>query len=60
MKCSELKKLLRAIGCFFVRHGGRHDLWSSPLTGLIFAIPRHESQEIPAGTLNVIKKQAGF
>lgn len=60
MKSSELKKILVGKGCSFVRHGKRHDLWFSPITGLTFSVPRHESQEIPAGTLSSIKKAAGL
>lgn len=60
MKTSELKKMLSAKGCYFLRHGGRHDHWYSPITGLIFQIPRHDSQEIPKGTQKNILKKAGI
>lgn len=59
MKCSELKKMLTAGGCYLVRHGKRHDVWFSPITGMYFVLPRHEGQEVPAGTLSSIKKAAG-
>lgn len=60
MRTSELKKMLRDAGCYFVNHGGRHDRWFSPITGNKFSVPRHDSQEIPTGTLREIKKQAGI
>ena len=60
MKTSEFKKLLSACGWYFVRHGGRHDKWYSPISGNYFMLPRHEGQEIPKGTLEAIKRQAGI
>ncbi len=60
MKTSEFKKMLKTAGCYFVSHGGRHDKWFSPITGNKFMVPRHDSQEIPNGTLREIKKQAGI
>ena len=59
MKTSELKKMLTAKGCYVVSHGGRHDKWFSPITGKMFVIPRHDSQELPIGTEKSIRKQAG-
>lgn len=60
MRTSEFKKLLRKQGCYFVSQGGRHEKWFSPITGNKFVLPRHDSQEIPTGTLQIIKKQAGI
>lgn len=60
MRTSEFKKMLKDAGCYFVSHGGRHDKWFSPITGNQFAVPMHDSQEIPTGTLRAIKKQAGI
>ena len=60
MRTSEFKKLLRKSGCYFVSHGKRHDKWFSPITGNKFAVPRHDGQEIPTGTLEAIKNQAGI
>ncbi len=33
MKTSELVKILKKNGCFFVEHGKEHDKWHSDLTG---------------------------
>ena len=60
MRTSEFKRMLRDAGCYLVSHGGRHDKWFSPITGNRFMVPRHDSQEIPTGTLREIKKQAGI
>lgn len=60
MKTSELTRMLSAKGCYFLSHGGRHDNWFSPITGLTFQVPRHGSQEIPKGTLKNIIKKAGI
>ena len=60
MRTSEFKKLLRKNGCYLLTQGGRHEKWYSPITGNKFAVPRHDGQEIPTGTLQAIKKQAGI
>ncbi|WP_195360328.1 type II toxin-antitoxin system HicA family toxin [Odoribacter splanchnicus] len=60
MKTSELKRMLSAKGCYFLSHGGRHDHWFSPITGLTFQVPRHDTQEVPKGTLKNIMKKAGI
>lgn len=46
MKTSELLKLLKKANCVFVRHGGSHDIFYSPLTKKKFALPRHGAKEI--------------
>ena len=60
MRTSELKILLKQAGCYFISHGANHDKWFSPITGNMFVLPRHDGQELPTGTLNAIKKQAGL
>ena len=60
MKTSELKRMLSAKGCYFLSHGGRHDHWFSPITKLTFTVTRHDSQEVPKGTLKNIMKKAGI
>lgn len=59
MKVSELKKLLKKAGCVIVRHGSRHDVWFSKITGKEFVLPRHGSKELPTGTCDKIRKDAG-
>ena len=60
MKYSELKKILTKNGCRFDHDGGRHELWYSPHTNTLFALGRHNSKEVPTGTVNAIFKQAGI
>lgn len=60
MKMSELIKILKKNGCFFVEHGKEHDKWHSGKTGKDIRIPRHLSKEIPSGTANRILKDAGL
>ena len=60
MKVSELKKLLKQIRCYKVRDGDNHEIWYSPVTKQQFAVPRHNSKELPTGTEKAIKKQAGL
>ena len=60
MKASELTKILRAGGCYFLEHGGEHDKWFSPISGKAFRVPRHPSKEIAKGTAEAILKQAGL
>ena len=60
MKTSELKRLLKAHGCYELSSGKEHDVWYSPITGAKIRVPRHQAKEVPPGTLNSIMKQAGF
>lgn len=60
MKISELKKLLRTIGCKKIGEYDGHEKWYSPNTGKTFPIARHDSKEIAPGTLNRILKDAGL
>lgn len=59
MKINELKKKLKAGGCYLAESKKRHDWWYSPLTGKHFPLPRHGSQEIPQGTLKNISELSG-
>ena len=54
MKTSQLVRKLNRAGCFVVRHGGNHDVWYSPITGLKCPVPRHGSREVPKKTCDSI------
>lgn len=41
MKRRALVRHLRRHGCFLKREGKAHELWASPATGWIEAVPRH-------------------
>lgn len=59
MTTAELIRLLKKNGCYFLDEGTRHDRMKSPITGKVFLIGRHKSQEVAAGTLHKILKAAG-
>jgi predicted RNA binding protein YcfA (HicA-like mRNA interferase family) len=41
MKRHDLIRVIEGFGCEFVRHGGRHDWYRNPLTGVSQPVPRH-------------------
>lgn len=41
MKRVHLIKTITAFGCELVRHGGKHDWYRNPVTGISQAVPRH-------------------
>ncbi len=41
MKQRDLIRKLEAMGCVLVRHGGKHDWYQNPLTGMSQPVPRH-------------------
>ncbi len=41
MKRLDLIKKLKAAGCELLRHGGKHDVYHNPKTGLSQPVPRH-------------------
>ena len=41
MKREDLLKKISDSGAVFVRHGGKHDWYENPKTGVQQAIPRH-------------------
>ena len=59
MKTSELLKILKKNGCWFLRHGGNHDIWYSDKTQRQVKVPRH-SGEMKTGTVHNILKEAGL
>ncbi len=59
MKTSELLKILKKHGVKFVRNGGNHDIYYSPITHKKLKIWRHAT-EVPTGTANQILKDAGL
>lgn len=41
MKRRELLRKIESLGCELLRHGGRHDWYRNPETGVSQAVPRH-------------------
>ena len=42
MKRLDLIKKIEALGGEFIRHGGKHDWYRNPETGISQAVPRHK------------------
>ena len=55
MKTKDLIKRLRDAGCVLSRHGGSHDKWTNPKTGISQFVPRH-SGEVPTGLADKLLK----
>ncbi len=60
MKYSELLKLLKKSNCIVVREGAGHTIWKNPVTGQMFTVGRHKTEEVPIGTLKSILRAAGL
>ena len=41
MKRIDLIRIIEKNGAIFIRHGGEHDWYKNPQTGIAEAIPRH-------------------
>ena len=54
MKRLDLIKTIEGFGCVLVRHGGRHDWYRNPVTGISQPVPRH--REIKEGLARHIIK----
>lgn len=47
MKRLDLIRALEAMGCELVRHGGKHDWYRNPATGVSQPVPRHREIKEP-------------
>ena len=47
MKRTDLIKQLSEMGCLLIRHGGRHDWYRNPNTGMSRPVPRHKEIKEP-------------
>jgi hypothetical protein len=57
VKRADLHKRIKELGCLFIRHGGKHDWYQNPQSGVSQADPRH--REITERLArNIIKKLA--
>jgi predicted RNA binding protein YcfA (HicA-like mRNA interferase family) len=41
VKRIDLIRTIEGFGCLLVRHGGRHDWYRNPDTGMVQPVPRH-------------------
>lgn len=60
LKYSELKKELRKQGCRLHHEGANHEIWISPITGKLFPVSRHNTEDVRPGTLKSIIQAAGL
>ncbi|MEO8720225.1 MAG: type II toxin-antitoxin system HicA family toxin [Ginsengibacter sp.] len=60
MKAKEVIKLIQKDGWFFERQTGSHKIFKHPTKRGIVVVPEHGKEDIKAGTLNSILKQAGL
>jgi len=57
MKRTDLIRKLEASGCLLIRHGGKHDWYRNPKSGMSQPVPRHtEVNEVLAK--HILKKLA--
>lgn len=47
MKRVDLIRRIEGFGCVFVRHGGKHDWYRNPTTGVSQPVPRHREIKEP-------------
>jgi mRNA interferase HicA len=47
MKRVDLIRTIEGFGCQLVRHGGKHDWYRNPATGVSQAVPRHREIKDP-------------
>lgn len=47
MKRVDLVRAIEAMGCELVRHGGKHDWYRNPATGVSQPVPRHREIKEP-------------
>ena len=57
IKTNQFVRRLKAAGCSLVRHGGEHDIWYSPITGLTERVPHHGSKEVHPGLLKTLERR---
>ena len=60
MTIAEFIRSIKKQGIRFKEHGSRHDVYWNPRTGATAQIPRHQSQEIKKGTMEMILKDLGL
>ncbi|MBR0533067.1 MAG: type II toxin-antitoxin system HicA family toxin [Bacteroidales bacterium] len=61
MKYAELERRLRKCNCYYTgEQANGHPLWYSPITGRIFKMSNHSTNEVPKGTLHQIMRDAGI
>lgn len=57
MKRRDLIRAIEKVGCVLIRHGGKHDWYQNPKTGMCQPVPRH--REINERLAQSILKKLG-
>ena len=47
MKRAEIIRIIEAMGCVLIRHGGNHDWYQNPATKVSQPVPRHREIKDP-------------
>jgi len=47
MKRADLIRTIEDFGCVLIRHGGKHDWYRNPASGVSQAVPRHREIKEP-------------
>jgi len=58
VKRADLIKAIKNLGCILIRHGGKHDWYRNPLTGVSQPVPRHRELNEHLAR-NILKKLGG-
>jgi mRNA interferase HicA len=54
MKRVDLIRTIEGFGCVLVRHGGKHDWYRNPVTGISQPVPRHREIAVnPSQSLGI-------
>ena len=61
MKRVDLIKAIEGLGAEFVRHGGKHDWYRNPRTGVAQPVPRHREirEKLAKGILKMLADAGG-
>jgi mRNA interferase HicA len=60
MKRTDLIRTLEECGCVLIRHGGRHDWYRNPNTGISQSVPRHREINKSRAAQTSRKLKTGF
>ena len=61
MKRTDLIKAIKSFGCVLVRHGGKHDWYQNPVSGISQAVPRHReiNERLARSIIKVLSNPEG-
>ena len=60
MKWSEVTRIAKDKGWYFLRHGSKHDIYKHDEKNDFLLIERHPASEIKPGLYQKLKKEIGF